>query len=276
MTPALVAELNSQFKFKLIDLDLIDDPRKPERETMDDVALAELSQSIATVGLIKPLIVLPRGNRYEVDAGHRRLIGCRIAQYSPVPCRVKINETISSRAIMVHENAHTEPVNAIEEARFYQEYMVEECGNDVDILCAQLRRGRDYVEGRLNLLIGWPTVINALAESRISIGVATQLNRVVDPNQLLILLDAAIQQGASIREVTKWVREANASELIQLPADEVVDPDAPPAPPVHVHTPTCLFCDSSKHAHTLQLVYLHPPCKDMVLAALGREDPAAP
>lgn len=275
MTPALQTELNNQFEFRLIDLDLIDDPAAPERETMDPQALAELSGSIGKVGLIKPLIVKPVGARFEVIAGHRRKIGCDLAGYSPVPCRVKVNGHVTDLSIMVHENAHTEPVNAIEEARFYMRYLESECGNDVDVLCEALKRRREFVEGRLNLLIGYPRVVHALENSLISIGVAEQLNRVVDPNHLLLLLDQAVNQGASVRTVTQWVREANAADPIQLPPDEPVDPAAPPPPAPAVHAPKCFFCRTSKHSHTMRFHYMHETCADIVREALNLPDPDA-
>lgn len=276
MTPALQTELNNQFEFRLIDYDLIDDPKAPERETMDPKALAELSESIAEVGLIKPLIVKPMAGRFEVVAGHRRKIACGLAGYSPVPCRVKVNGKVTALSIMIHENAHTEAVNAIEEARFFLQCLDEECGNDVDVLCAKTKRRREYVEGRLNLLNGYPRVVVAIEQSLISIGVGEQLNRVKDPNQLLLLLDQAINQGASVRTVTQWVREANMQEPIQLPPDEAVDPNAPPAPPIANHMPKCFFCRTSKHPHTMKFLYMHEPCADIVREALNLPDPDAP
>lgn len=276
MTPAPAVELNDQFQFRLIPIDLIDEPRKPERETMDPEALADLAASIASVGLIKPLIVLPRGKRFETDAGHRRLLACRLCSYTPVPCRVKVNDHVSALSIMVHENAHTEPVNAIEEARFYAEYLTVECFDDVDILCQKLRRRREFVEGRLNLLVGHPRVIRALSDSRISIGAAEQLNRVQDPNRLLLLLDQAINQGATSRTIAGWVREANTQEPIILPPDAPFDPNAPAVPPNTAGLPTCFFCRSSKHPHQMRFHYIHEPCADIMRDALNLPDPAAP
>lgn len=269
-------ELNNQFEFQLIPLDLIDEPEEPERENMDPKALAELALSIAEVGLIKPLIVLPKADRFQVDAGHRRLLGCRLARYSPVPCRVKVNDTVSAISIMIHENAHTEPVNAIEEARFYAKALTRECGDDVDVLCAMVKRGRDFVEGRLNLLNGWPRVIVALSESQIGVGVARELNKVKDPHRLLLLLDTAINQGASVRTVTDWVRDANLMDPIQLPQSDTSDSAAPALLPPEAFAPQCFFCGTKKHPSTMQFVYLHGPCADIVRSALNLPEPDMP
>lgn len=279
MTPVMPDALNDQLEFRLIDFDLIDDPQAPERETMDPQALYELSESIKEVGLIKPLIVKPVAGRFEVIAGHRRKIACGIAQYSPVPCRVKINDTVSEISLMVHENAHTEPVNPVEEARFYQRYLVEACGSDVDVLCDKLKRRRNFVEDRLLILSGSHRVAAALEKGQISFGVAQQLNRVKDAGHLLLLLDQSIQQGATVRTVTEWVRDANQAEPIQLPP--LPSPDSPEAAaaPIIGLQQRCFFCNSTKHAHSFRLVWLHGPCEDIVREALhlpDRDEPQAP
>ena len=41
-------------KYELIALELIDEPEVPERETMEELELAELAMSIGDVGLIQP------------------------------------------------------------------------------------------------------------------------------------------------------------------------------------------------------------------------------
>src|SRR5689334_7916044 len=46
-------------------------PDQPRRR-FDDAAMAELADSIAARGLIQPIVVRPRGGRYQIVAGERR------------------------------------------------------------------------------------------------------------------------------------------------------------------------------------------------------------
>src|SRR5947209_3370813 len=156
MATASPEALNAQYRSAEIALDLLDEPAIPERETMEEADLADLAMSIAEIGLIKPLIVKAVGDRFEVTAGHRRLLACRIANYSPVPCRVQSGAEVDPLAVLVAENAHVERVNAVEEARFYARLLEEKCENDVDLLCVKVRRRRSYVEDRLLILRGYP------------------------------------------------------------------------------------------------------------------------
>jgi hypothetical protein len=158
------------------------------------------------------------------------------------------------------------------------EYLTEECNNDVDVLCQMVRKKRSFVEGRLNLLVGHPRVLAALEHNVIPMGVAQQLNQVHDEGHLLLLLDQAIQQGATVRTVSQWVREANVSEPVQLPPlAPATDTDGATAP-ASIFERQCWFCKKTKHAHTLRMYWLHEYCEDFVRDALrmpSTEDEAA-
>ena len=54
--------------------ELSPNPVQPRRR-FDDEALAELSESIKTYGILNPLTVRLRGGKYELVAGERRLAG---------------------------------------------------------------------------------------------------------------------------------------------------------------------------------------------------------
>jgi ParB/RepB/Spo0J family partition protein len=257
-------------RYELIPLDLIDEPAVPERETMEEADLAELAMSIKDVGLIQPLTLKQTGDRYEVTAGHRRLLACRIVQLSPVPSIIKANGNVDPLAILVAENAHRENVNPVEEARFYARILESVCQNDVDLLCLKVRRNRGFVEDRLNLLLGYPKVIEALHQKKISLAVARELNKVKHPNQLMLLLDTSVRQGATARQVAEWRREYDGQADFQLasadPNDQATNPNAI-AP---TYRPECLFCEDGDDPHLMEMVYLHKPCRKIVLKMLGR------
>lgn len=264
-------ELEALDRYALVPIDEIDEPQNAERETMDPQALGELSLSIADVGLVEPLIVKPMGYRVEVIAGHRRLLACRMAKLRLVPCIIKAQSDVDPLAVLVAENAHREDPNPVEEARFYNRVLVERCGNDVDVLCNMVRRNRDFVEGRLLLLQGYPAVVDALQESQISLAVARELNKVKQPNQLMVFLDAAIRQGATARTVAEWRKEANADEDLQV----IKTTAAPDAGAGEVIIPAwrqdCFFCEDGTDPHQMVTVHMHKPCLKMVEKVLGRD-----
>ena len=58
------------------------------RQSFPRAALSELMISIAQVGLIQPLTVREIPDGYELIAGERRLMACRLLGYREVPCIV--------------------------------------------------------------------------------------------------------------------------------------------------------------------------------------------
>lgn len=270
-TPTAV-DLNAQYQSLEIPIELLDEPTLAERETMEEVDLADLALNIAEIGLIKPLIVKKMGERFEVTAGHRRLLACRIANYTPVPCRVQSGGVIDPLAVLIAENAHVERVNVIEEARFYQRVLIEKCSNDVDLLCLKVRRRREYVEDRLILLQGDERVIAALHQKQISLAVARELNKFRDPNRLMIMLDVAKTQGATARQMAQWRRDSDQMEPLLAadsdPADQANNPAAIPSG----FTMECLFCQSAEFPYMMELFYLHKPCKGILYNMLQRHE----
>jgi ParB family chromosome partitioning protein len=260
MATATAEVLNGQFVDRMIPLHLIDEPDNPERETMDEAMLADLALSISEVGLLKPLIVTQNGDRVKVTAGHRRLLACRIVDYSPVPCRIFTSGDVDELAIMIAENEAVESVNPVEQARFYRRVLEERCGNDVDALCLVVRRKRGHVEDRLLLLMGWPRVVAALEARQITIAVARELNKVKDENRMLILLDQSVMMGATARQVAEWRKDAATMPPIVLPEDSS-DPNAAPAANTTAnYQPRCLFCGSSEDPSMMDFVHIHRYC----------------
>ena len=262
-------------EFRNLPLELIDDPGAPIRDTMDEVALAELVISIQAVGLIEPLVVKDVGTRWEVIAGHRRWIACGMAGLKTVPCMIRGKSEVADLAIMIHENAFREDMNPVEEARFYARAMQELCGNDVDVLCEKVRRDRNFVEGRLLLLMGYAPVVAALEAGKIGIAHARALNKLKNIGFLPNLLDSAMNQGATARAVAEWVRDADQLPTLELPADNAAASGDGSAAALIDTTPRCLFCLSQKHAHVMKMVWLHHTCSDLLDAALGRAEGTA-
>jgi ParB/RepB/Spo0J family partition protein len=273
MATATAELLNAQFVDRVIALHLLDEPRDAERETMDEAVLAELALSIGEVGLLKPLIVREVDNRFEVRAGHRRLLACRLVSYNTVPCRVIVAGQVDDLAIMIAENENVEAVNPVEQARFYRRVLEERCGNDVDALCIVVRRKRAHVEDRLLLLMGWPQVVAALEAGRISIAVSRELNKVQDENRLLLLLDTSISMGATARQVAEWRKNADAQPAIVLPADESDPNTAPAANTTAAYQPQCLFCDSTEDPSLMEYVHIHRYCKRALDNMMSRTAP---
>lgn len=262
MTGTSPTETDEDQEYRCIPIELIRDPQQPARETMDEEKFEELCQSIAEVGLIEPIVVKDNNDHFEVIAGHRRTMACRRVGVAKPPCIIRRNRTVSDMAIKIHENAIREDMNPVQEGRFYLEALEQECGGDIDKLCSMLKRGRDYVEGRILLLDGSPRVLAALEGNHISIAVSKLLNKCKDPIRTVLLLDQAMSGGANARQVAEWVRDANGQEPLYLPPE---DPEAAARLAEQIAANSrrvCIFCQSDRHANAMETLWAHNVCAD--------------
>ena len=90
------------------------------RKTFDPDALRELAQSISVHGLIQPITVRKRGNRYEIICGERRFRACRMLKMPEIPCIVRDATDEQAYDLSISENLQREDVPAMEAAEAYK------------------------------------------------------------------------------------------------------------------------------------------------------------
>jgi len=87
----------------------------------DDAEMEQLVFSIATQGLLTPLVVRPiENNEYEVISGHRRLHACKKAGIEMVPALIYALNRDEATIAMVDSNLHREKILPSEKAFAYK------------------------------------------------------------------------------------------------------------------------------------------------------------
>lgn len=251
--------------YRDLDPKLLLEPLNASRETFDETAMAELIESIRTLGVIQPLVVEQEGGNFRIKAGHRRWIASTALELPNVPCMVYAPGTSPGAAIQHHENAIRESVNVAQEARYFGRLLEQNCNGDVDELCALLKETRQYVEGRLILLKGWQQTLDALGLDLISKGVADELNKIDEEAAMLMYLDAAVRGGASIRMVrewrVQWQQTRQFATTATPPEGTAADLHANPSP----STMVCFLCESEESPHDMELLFTHKTCRRLIL-----------
>lgn len=251
-----------------IPIELIDEPARAMRETFDEQQLDELTDSIRALGLIEPVIVKRAGDRYEVIAGHRRLIACRRAGLGDVRCEIRDVDDEALEAIKHAENTAREDVNVVEEATYFADLYANLCGEDVDRVCDVVKRPRRYVEERLLLLRGDDGVIGALREKKISLAVAQELNKFPDRKGTKIYLEYALN-GATARQVKDWRRQysdflaRNPDAPAPAPGDGSTIAASPAMPTIR-----CECCKEPTNLHRLISIQVHDYCHEAIVRKL--------
>jgi len=193
-------------KVQNILLSLIDRPAAPDRLSIDPEYIKELAASIADLGLLNPILLCPRGGRFEIVAGDCRYLALLSLGRVYAPCVVQDldAETVSiSRAT---ENLQRKDLTIIEEARIYQALH-----NDHNMTWDQIakRTGKPaaQVKRRYDLLKLPEILIKALHEKKIGYTVAEELSRIKDEARIEYYLSFCIDHGATKEVVSGWVKE---------------------------------------------------------------------
>jgi ParB/RepB/Spo0J family partition protein len=223
-------------KHKVVAVASIDEPADPIRRNIPMTGIEELSASIREHGLIENLVVkTTAGGRYEVIAGHRRLLALRMAGTEKVDVMVR-DDAVSPDAVKLAENLDREEMNPADEAAWIGKLFMEN-GEDVDAVCRIVKRTREYVERRLILIGGDEHVLFALRDGKLNAGQADELNKIEDPAMRAYYMSCVISSGASIRQLRTWRVEANVRFELQQEeearrgaAGEAPQPVQPPPP----------------------------------------------
>jgi ParB family transcriptional regulator, chromosome partitioning protein len=126
-------------------------PNQP-RTKIDPEALAGLSSSIETNGIVQPLLVrpLPDGS-YELIAGERRWRAAQAAGLEKVPAVVRDQELAERLQVALIENMVREDLNPVDEARACAA-LVDELGLSKEELGRRVGRSRPAVSNLIRLL----------------------------------------------------------------------------------------------------------------------------
>lgn len=86
----------------------------------DDASLSDLAASIKQHGIIQPLVLRRKNDKYEIVAGERRYKAARMAGLASVPAIISNLSDAASAEVAIVENVQRKDLSAIEEARSYQ------------------------------------------------------------------------------------------------------------------------------------------------------------
>ena len=115
---SLVETKASKHFIKELPVEFLERGEYQPRRNFDPVTLTELSDSIASQGVMQPVIVREiASNRYEIIAGERRWRAAHQAGLKNIPAIVRQIDDQSAVAMTLIENIQREDLNAIEESR---------------------------------------------------------------------------------------------------------------------------------------------------------------
>ncbi|WP_086737644.1 ParB/RepB/Spo0J family partition protein [Erythrobacter colymbi] len=177
------------------------------RKYFDEAALDELAASIASRGVIQPIIVRPHpnGEGYQLVAGERRWRAAQKARLHEIPALVRNLTDREVMALALIENLQREDLNPVEEARAYHRLSEEEGMIQVDI-AKMVEKSRSHVANMMRLVTLPDPVLDLIQEGKLSIGHARALIGRTDARELA---EIAVAEGLSVRDIETLTRKAS-------------------------------------------------------------------
>lgn len=200
------------------------DPNEAQaRKDFDEEKLRELSKTIATHGIVQPILLKPQGRRYLIIAGERRWRAARMAGLTHVPAIVKDIDIREHMEVSLIENLQRADLNPIEESEALH-YLMEEYDLTQDVLANRIGKSRSAVANSLRLLNLPQPVIKMLREGKLTAGHARCLVALDDPDLQIRIAQDIADSGLSVRDVENLLKESPQKKqapppVLKPPAD---------------------------------------------------------
>lgn len=174
------------------------------RKAFDDVALAELTDSVREFGVLQPIVVRPRVGapagepQFELVMGERRLRASKAAGLDAIPAVVRETSDDQMLRDALLENLHRADLNPIEEAEAYQQ-LLEDFGVTQEQLAERIGRSRPQITNTIRLLRLPEPVRRRVAAGVLSAGHARAVLSAGDEAAMLRLADKIVNEELSVR-----------------------------------------------------------------------------
>jgi len=190
---------------RMVPIDLIDPNPNQPRQVMGD--LSELMASIAEKGVIEPLVLRVRGDRYQIIAGERRYQAAVQVGLKELPGVIRDADDAEIMEIALVENLQRKDLTPFEESEAMH-VLAQKCGYTHEMLARKLGKSRTAVTESLSLQAMPDEIKNLCRLADISSkSLLLQVVRQSDPEKMIALVEKISAQGGATREE---VRKATA------------------------------------------------------------------
>lgn len=173
-------------------------PDQP-RKVFEESELDELADSIKHNGILQPIVVRKRGEKYQIIAGERRYQAAQRAGLVSVP--VVVREVSDSEVLQLAliENLQRSDLNPLEAARGYKD-LIEQNGLTQEELGKVLSKSRPAIANALRLLELPDDVQELVAKGKLTAGHARAILGVKDEASRSALAQKIVEEGLSVRQ----------------------------------------------------------------------------
>jgi ParB family chromosome partitioning protein len=180
-------------------------PLQPRKDFSEE-ALRELADSIREQGIVQPLIVRERAERYELIAGERRWRAAQLLGLAEVPVIVREADDRAVLEMALIENLQRENLNPIEEAQGYSQ-LIDQFQLTQEEAAAKVGKNRASVANALRLLKLAPEVQDYLRQGLLAVGHAKVILGLPTPEEHKLAAERVIKEALNVRQTEELIAE---------------------------------------------------------------------
>ena len=206
---------------KTVKIEDLEPSQYQPRKEFNQEALDALVNSIKEKGVLQPLLVRKKENKYEIIAGERRWRASKLAGLTEVPVIEKDLDNQEVLEVALIENLLRENLTAIEEAEGFNR-LINEFSHTHEALSQIVGKSRSYITNTLRLLSLPLSVQNMIKENKLSAGHARAL---VGLDKAEEIAQKIIDKGLTVRQTEDLVNKIKNNALSQISKSIRKDPN---------------------------------------------------
>ena len=232
-----------------LDINSIVLPSIQPRRYFDEVAMEKLTASIREKGILQPLLVRELNNsKYELIAGERRYRAATIAGLTEVPVIIREMDNSEAYELALMENLQREDLNPVEETEGILELLSRKLEKEKSEVISLFQKAAHPERQSVNNIIHsqeWKVVeqlfqtmgrltpnsfrsnrlpllklplflLDALRKGRIEYSKARVIGRIKEDKKASKLLEEAIEQNLSYKELQERVLQLNQKKSTKI------------------------------------------------------------
>lgn len=194
------------------------------RLSFDDASLADLASSIKQHGIIQPLVLRRKNDKYEIIAGERRFKAAKMAGLVSVPAVISNLDDNESAEVAIVENIQRKDLTAIEEARSYQA-LLDKGYMTQDELARKMGLSQSAISNKLRLLTLDEAVQEAILAEKISERHARTLLKVPSHEKQRELLKKVINERLTVKQLEDEIKniDTTSGSIVEQPKNNEID-----------------------------------------------------
>lgn len=225
--------LTEDDKHRVVELPLTEVMPNPDqpRKHFDDDQMMDLVESIKEHGILQPIIVAPKEDKYLIVAGERRWRAASRLDLATIPAIVKELSDSQIFELALIENIQRANLNPIEEARGYKQ-LADRFGYSAEHIAKRMGKSRPQVANAIRLLALPEEVLAFVEEDKLTVSHIRPLLALNDARWQIEFVNEIYQNNLSVRDVETMLNNLREKGSITTVTKEVLfeEPPAPPSP----------------------------------------------